>query len=697
MIINIQGIDCHYRDLVESKVTEDGELIEGEEVLYANLLQDEQYFRRIKHPFTEEELEELAEIPYDERKNKYSPANKTWVSEQEAYMTYEVGGRYAMINGVLTFIPASYWGYLNFWELEHGEYPEYREADRIFFLFMEYLIFETDVLGCTRGKGRRQGASSLGFYFMWWICGRNSEKIGGSISYNDTMAQNNFQKMFMRGFKSMLICFVRDFDSQSDNFVRFIKTTEKKKKGVNKKREGLNSYCDYLPNSINAYDSGRVSFGLFDETGKYHKIDVNTYWSKVTPTLKLGRKKVGFAYMPTTVNPKEQGGENYKKFWNDADQNAINPNTGEPYGLNTPHKVVRYFVPATEGYAGCIDKFGQSVIDDPKEPIMGNDGNWITEGAKTVILKERALKKDDQKMEHRRDYPLDNYDMFAFETGKCEFNEDNIINQITYLENNPDKAFWRRIRLIEDIDEAGKIKVRFTDDPKGDIWLFEKPNEENKYKKVGTQLYPDNKLFYQAGADTYRNIFAMEGSEGVIVIFKKSCIINGQETGLYPVCIFDGRPKLIKQFNRQAFLLCLWYGCSINFEIDAGSWYYEDFGEWNAIGFLEWEPARDPTRKVKMIKPGTETAQPFQLAKQLEVAKLFFDGDGVDCYNGNTQRVTHIPMLKQALEYNHSERTPYHLIVALMMSLLPCLASPPPPKAVRRQPVLPTYKLIMRN
>lgn len=683
MEVDIQGILVKYRDLRE-----------GEEVLYADLPKEQQYFRRVEVPFTNEELDSIAEVEYDLRKGLYTKQQLEWVEREEKRMTYGEGV-YAYIKGRLTYIPASYWGYVNHWKLEHGDMPDYREADRIFFLFMEYLYFETDVLAITRGKGRRQGATSLGFYLMWWICGRLPEKKGGSISYNDTAAQKNFQTMFMRGFKAMLPCFVRDFDSKAENFVRFIKPTGKVAKGVIKAREGLNSYCDFLSATVNSYDSGRLSFGLFDEGGKQEKMNVNTFWSKVSPTFKTGRIKQGMAYFPTTVNPKEKGGEEFKQFWNEANQNAINPNTGEKYGLNTPHKVVRYFVPATEGYAGCIDIYGDSVIEDPETPIMGNDGQLITEGSRSIILKERALKNGEQLLEHRRDFPLDLYDMFAFEYGSCEFNEQNFIDRIQYLEEHPDEAYWRQVRFYEYYDEdTGRLEVKWADDPKGEWWLKEEPKYPNDYIFRGGQYEAKHGLSYSIGADTYKNIFAEHGSEGAISVFKKSHLVNGKEEGLYPVAFFVGRPRLIKQFNRQVFLACIYWSAKVNYEIDAGTWFYEDFAEWGALRFLEWEPARDPIRKNKVIKPGTESGQPFQLAKQLEVAKLYFDGNRIDDYNGNVHRVTYIPLLREGLAYNHAERTPYHLMVSFMMALLPCLSSapPPPPPPVKRQ-ILPTYKL----
>lgn len=690
--LNIQGIDCTYRYLRE-----------GESILYENLPQEEQYFRRTDCPFEDEDWVDIVSVPFDDRMGKYNKVQKEWVEREEKTMTYGEG-RYAYINGELTYIPGSYWGYINHWELEHGEKPDYREADRIFFLFIEFLIFETDVLAVTRGKGRRQGATSLGFYLQWWICGRTSDKIGGSISFTDDAAKNNFQKMFMRGFRAMLPCFVRDTDSKAENFVRFVKPVEKEKKGHQKKREGLNSYVDTLSNSINSYDSGRLSFGLFDESGKYHKMNINTYWSKVSPTLKVGMEKVGFAYLPTTVNPKDQGGENYRQFWNEANQNAINPITKEPYGLNTPHKIVRYLVPATEGYAGCIDKFGNSVVEDPEQPILSNKGKLITQGARTIILKERSLKKDEQLMEHRRDFPLDEYDMFAFEKGVCEFNEERLINQLRELEENP--VFLRRIRIYPEIvskvsmftNKEDKWKeIRFMDDDSGEWLLLEKPEKENHYNHQGI-LQALNTVRYSIGVDTIKSGFTSNGSTATICVFKKSHIVEGIENGLYPVALYMGKPRLMQHLYEQVLMACMWYGCKVNFEIDAGTSFFDFFVDKDAHEFLEWTPrvAIDVTRKIKMIKPGTESANPYQFAMQLEVAKKYFDGTLPGGYNGNVHRVVFPLMLHQALEYNHADRTKSDIIISLMMALLPCFGSTEMIKyneINKPSHILPTYKI----
>lgn len=708
--ILIQGILCKYRDLRQSTVDEDGVIHEGEEILYANLPQDEQYFRRIEHPFLDEdELVEIASVPYDERKGKYNKLQLGWVECEEKRMTYGEGV-YAMINGVLTYIPASYWGYINHWTLEHGEQPEYREADRIFFLFFEYICFETDVLGITRGKSRRIGATSMGFYMMWWICGRLEEKRGGSISFNDDAAKKNFGGMFMRGFRAMLPCFVRDFDSTAENFVRFIKPVDKAKKGVIRKREGLNSYCDFLSNSINAYDSSRVSYLLGDESGKYEKMDINTYWSKVTPTLKMGRKKVGFAYLPTTVNPKNKGGENYEKFWKESNQNEINIVTGEPYGLNTRHKVVRYFVPAWEGYAGCIDKYGASVIDDPAEPIMGNDGNLITEGAKKIIEREGSLKEGEQKMEFRRDFPTSEFDMFAFAAGICEFSEENLQTQIKWCEEHPEECYWRQMRLVPKIEkhksifptkpETKKKIISPMDDLKGGWFILEYPIKENNYNDRGGYLEPLNTMMYQIGVDTTQDRVAVSGSNPAITVFKKSCIIEGEETGLYPVAMWVSPTRMDIHFDEEVLKACLWYGCKANYEIDRRTDFYRYFCKENAQAFLTWTPKimQNPLKPNKMPEYGSRSGDPFQLGQMLQISKWYIDGDSNERYNGHVHRVKHIPLLKEALYYDHLDRTKSDLFVSLQMALVAVFGEMQMPAKLTEvlpKHLIPSYKLKM--
>ena len=685
--ILIQGINCKYRDLLPD-----------EDVLYKDLPKEEQVFQRVDIPFTDDQLVDIANREY-----QYTASQKAWVDRQNWLFD---NGCYAYIEGELTFLPGAYWCYINFWTLEHGDKPEYREDDRLFFLFHEHLRLGTNSLALTRLKGRRQGATSAGMFFMWFIAGRQEHKLCGTTSYNDKIAQDNFQLMFMYGFKAMLPCFQSDFDSDSENFVRFVKPVEKKRKGILAiKREGLNSYVDYKSNAINSYDGGRQSYNVPDESAKRGvKVDINSYWSRLSKTLVVGVNKVGFAYLPTTVGQKKEGGETYKKLFKNSNQYDIDLATGEPYGINTPTRIVQFFMPASKCYAGCISKFGKSIEDDPVEPIMGNDGNWITEGSKTKILRERARLEGDQLMEHRRDYPLDIFDAFAFESGMCEFNEVRVREQLENVETNKDKYFLRRIRLVvkektEKIITNNKDRlvrwVDFEDDERGDWYLYGPPKVENKFRVFGEYYEPLNTSDYSIGVDTFKDEFAFAGSKGTICVFKKSKIIEGEETGMYPVLLYVGRPRLLVHLYDEVIKACMWYGSKVNFELDAGTQYYNYFRERGCGAFLEWTPkvAIDPTKPEKKLKPGTQSADPFQLQQQLELCKVYIDGVKNENYTGHVHRIPYPQLLQQLLDYDHSARTPYDIVIALMMALLPAMGSNSEPEIFNFKPkiLIPRY------
>lgn len=683
----IQGIECVHRDLK----TDEG-------ILYVELSKDDQIFKRVEHPFSDEELVAIAN-----REHQYTKAQAAWKEEQE--LIFE-DGIYASINGEVTFLPGAYWCYLNFWTLEHGDKPEYREDDRLFFISHEYLRLYTLVLAVTRLKGRRQGATSIAMFFMWFVGGRKEHKLCGLTSFNDGAAQDAFQKMFMFGFKAMLPCFQADFDSDSDNFIRFVKTVDKKKKGVLAvKREGLNSYCDYKSNVISSYDSGRQSYNVPDEGGKRNKLNINSYWSRLYKTLLIGTNKVGFAYLPTTVGSKTEGGENYKLFYKNANQFEIDQKTGKAVGINTVNRCVRYFVPATHCYAGCIDRFGKSVVDDPAEPILSNEGKWIMEGSRTIILRERARLSGEQLMEHRRDYPLDEHDAFAFETGTCEFNEPNLIKQLRWLEDNP--VYLRRCRLYRDKVTKKNIynekeeswdEIRFMDDDAGEWLLLEAPEKPNHYDHRG-KIQALNAIRYSIGVDTVKSGFSADGSTATICVFKKSHIVEGKEKGLYPVAVYMGKPRLMGHLYENVLMACIWYGAKVNFEIDAGTSYYDYFMAKDASSFLEWTPriAIDITKRHPLIKPGTESANPYQFSMQLEVTKKYLDGTLVDGYNGNVHRVMFPQLLQQCIEYDHSDRTKSDLVISMMMALLPCFGSTDYLPGIETKPkqILKTYKIKM--
>lgn len=671
-ILKFQGINVEYRDLLPD-----------EEVLYSSLSKEDQYFRKEQSPFTDEDIIAIAN-----KESSYTVAHLEWKEKQEKIFQ---NGVYASINGELKYITGCYWFYINYWTLESGDPIEYREIDRQYFMLYEYCKKSNHVYGIIRGKARRQGATSMSVCMMIFEATRNEWKNCGIVSKTGEDAKIVFTKMLMLGFKALLPCFQPEFDSDDDSksVIRFVKPVEKRKKGMGSiKREGLNSYIDYKPTALNSYDSQRMSLILIDENGKFpNDVPITDYWEKVISTLKRGKHKVGFALLPTTVNPLKNGGEAFKVLWDESNQEAINSKTGEPYGEHTPTKLIRVFIPAYEGYSGYVDKYGESQIDE----------------AKAYILDERSKKKDNALLIHRQEYPVTEVDMFAFAFGQCEFNEQNILNQIEKLNN--ESIYLRKGRLIDEritiksniVDKKDRIdrKINFMDDDSGNWLIYEMPEKPNDFYLFNESVTPKNMIMYAAGVDTFRIGFAEDGSKGTICIFKKSNVVNGQENGCYPVAMYCGRPRLIQFLYDEVIKACLWYGCKVNIEISAGDFYYGYFHEKYCSEILYWTPARDPHNPKQKIKPGTETASPFELAAQLEAAKIYFDGNNPEVYNGNVHRVVFPDLLKQALSYQHDARTPYDQIIGLMMALLPVLKPQAHEKTPDQKPIkiLPQYKI----
>jgi hypothetical protein len=441
-----------------------------------------------------------------------------------------------------------------------------------------------------------------------------------------------------------------------------------------------------------------------DESGKRNKVNINSYWSRLYKTMLVGSNKVGFCYSPTTVGAAAEGGENYQLFYKNSNQFKIDKLTGEPVGINTDNRMVRYFVPADKCYKGYIDKFGNSIDEDPKVPTLTNEGKWVTEGARTVLLRERARLEGNQLMEHRRDYPLNEYDAFSFTLGNCEFSEKNIRDQLDKLHEN--QPYLRQVRLVikKEIEKSifpGKpdkehTKVGMMDDEKGGWFVYEMPNKPNAFAERPGYFEPLNKSGFQIGVDTTQDRIAIDGSNPCIVVFKKSCIVEGVETGMYPVAIWISPTRLDIHFDEEVKKACLWWGCTANYELDRRTDFYRYFCKEGCQQLLEWTPkiAQNPLKKRGGLEYGTRSGDPFQLAQQLQVTKMYIDGDSQESYNGHVHRIVFPTLLEELLRYQHLDRTKSDQVIGLMMALLPIAGEIQAPiinKAARS--LLPTYKI----
>ena len=112
----------------------------------------EQYFRYTEIPDFFDELE------YD------SSGSPLWTDEQWRFIMDELvkcrDGHWFLNNGTPIYLTGKYYYFLNYFTLENGEKPQYRDCDRRYYLFLDYCEKSPNILGVIRVKSRREGATS---------------------------------------------------------------------------------------------------------------------------------------------------------------------------------------------------------------------------------------------------------------------------------------------------------------------------------------------------------------------------------------------------------------------------------------------------------------------------------------------------------------------------------------------------------
>jgi len=542
-----------------------------------------------------------------------------------------------------TYITGDYYFYLNYWMLEHGGLPEYRDADRKWFLFYEECLKDQDILGIIRVKKRREGATSQSSCIITKAASMSENTRCGIISKTGKDAEDLFQNMVVYGFRAMPSFLQPRADGTEDSkkkltFVKQAKKT-KKAKGLFNRREGLNSFIEWRNTALNSFDSGRWSRLLIDEASKYDaSIPIQEYWNIAKKTLTEGANKVGFAIMVSTVNPPNNGGQPFKTLWDDSDQFK--------YGRRTPSRLVRYFAPANEGYAGFIDEWGFSMAEDAKEHILA----------------DRLASKQDQDI---RDYPLNEMEAFKFNDVDCHFNLDLIEKQEYFLKEN--NIPLRRGRLYFD----GDNKVQFADDNAGKWLIYKMPKNTNSFTIKNNVMYPMSSAEYGIGCDPFRHsITSGEGSMGAAWVGEKLDITKPDDTGL-PVAYYYGRPKMKDLFWQEMLMVAMWYGAPVTIEKDAGDDYYPYFQKYNTLGYnclpmLGKKPDAviNPDRKAKtnFLDRGIASADAFALSKQLEYC--------INYVEHHCHKIYYPDLLDELKRYRHDNRTKFDTCVSFMIMLL---------------------------
>ena len=621
------------------------------------------YIPSKKQKFTKTEIpEDFEELEFDE------DGNAIYSDEQIKFITKEgekiKNGHWFYNNGKATYITGLHYFYLNYWTLEDGNSPDYRDTDRRYFYFQDHCERLAQCYGIIRIKKRREGATSQATCYLVWKSITQKKQFCGIVSKTGKDASDAFIYMVMNGYRNLPIFLKpRVEDEETKTELVFKKKKDKRKTKGREKGQifdddiGLESKINFKNTALNSYDSGRVSALLIDEAGKFPKeVPVNQYWPIVKKTLTRGAIKVGFCLIPSTANDAKSGGEPYKALFDESSH------FGNPF---TASGLYRYFCPAYDGYEGFIDEYGMSIIDTPTEEqkkyIKERYGMNITMGAKEYLIEQRKLIKDKKALsEEIRMNPFTEEEAFMIDQKKCYFNSEKLYNQIDFLKE--EKIKLRRVRLFWKDDKT----VDWADDKDGP-WMIQKfpdDDEKNKIREFEGLKSPSNAHKYVSGIDPFKSsVISGKGSMGACYVFERYDINDPNNTGM-PIAEYVDRPRLKSLFHDEMLKAAIFWGYKACYENDVGDDFVDYFTNKGYKGYLMRSPdsAIDKNKRRHVLKYGVTSGDAFALARQLDTCITYIEN--------HCEKIVFPDLLEELLQYDHENRTIYDRTVAFMIALL---------------------------
>ena len=443
------GYNKDYDFIVISKTGKIGQIIEIQNLRIALPAEHEpfkrsedksgQYWEQFEYP---KELKKIKsrfdweKYPMDFREEWWDYIDEEFKRRDEGFWFYN--------NGKPTYITGTHYMYLQWSKIDIGA-PDYREANRLFFIFWEACKADTRAYGMCYLKNRRSG-----FSFMCSAELVNQATISSDSRYGILSKSGaDAKKMFTDKVVPISINYPFFFKPIQDGMDRpktelayrvpASKLTRRKIEANEELREldGLDTTIDWKNTGDNSYDGEKLKLLGHDESGKWERPDnIKNNWKVTKTCLRLGSRIIGKCMMGSTSNALDKGGQNFKDIYYGSNCLERNRNGQTKEGLYS------LFIPMEWNYEGFIDRYGYPVFDTPKKPVLGIDNNYIDIGVIEHWDNEvEGLKQDQDGLnEYYRQFPRTEQHAFRDETKQSLFNLVKIYEQIDYNEELNNKA-----------------------------------------------------------------------------------------------------------------------------------------------------------------------------------------------------------------------------------------------------------------
>ena len=440
------------------------------------------------------------DLPADFKNEWHVYIDREFSKRDEGYWFYNKGNP--------TYITGSHYMYLQWTKIDVGK-PEFREANRLFFIFWEACKADTRCYGMCYLKNRRSG-----FSFMASSETVNQATISSDARYGILSKSGaDAKKMFTDKVVPISVNYPFFFKPIQDGMDR--PKTElayrvpaskftRRKIVTNEKTEelaGLDTTIDWKNTGDNSYDGEKLALLVHDEAGKWERPEnILNNWRVTKTTLRLGSRVIGKCMMGSTSNSLDKGGENFKKLYNDSDVTKRNRNGQTRSGLYS------LFIPMEWNFEGFIDSYGIPVFNTPTEEVKDNYGSYIDVGVIEHWENEvEGLKGDQDALnEFYRQFPRTEEHAFRDETRNSIFNLAKIYEQIDYNEEARYDGIITR-GSFQWQNGIKDTKVEFVPNLNGRFDISWVPNIDlqNKVILKNGIKYPGNEHVGAFGCDSY--------------------------------------------------------------------------------------------------------------------------------------------------------------------------------------------------
>ena len=464
---------------------------------------EEQYWEPFEYP------KELEKIKTVFQWNEYPNAFKeSWVDYIENEFDRRENGFWFKNNGNPTYITGSHYMYLQWTKIDVGK-PEFRESNRIFFIFWEACKADQRSFGMCYLKNRRSGFSFMSSAETVNQATVTSDARFGILSKSGADAKKMFTDKVVPISTNYPFFFkpIQDgMDKPKTELAYRIPASKLTRKSIadtehEEMLSGLDTTIDWKNTGDNSYDGEKLRLLVHDESGKWERPDnILNNWRVTKTTLRLGRKIVGKCMMGSTSNALDKGGGNFKKLYEDSNCLNINSNGQTKSGLYS------LFIPMEWNMEGFIDIHGHPVFRTPEKPVMGVDGEYVHQGVLDYWENEvEALKNDpDSLNEFYRQFPRTESHAFRDEALNSIFNLTKIYQQVDFNDQMVNKLVVRKGNFVWK-DGVRDSEVVWIPSVKGKFlvsWIPEK-DQRNNIEIINGKKFPGNKHLGAFGCDSY--------------------------------------------------------------------------------------------------------------------------------------------------------------------------------------------------